>query len=89
MQLLKDRNVRIEIIFGSFHSKYYDDYCDRLGLDYSSLTFWSTHWLPWTSICLQSVIDYTKYQPNTDFRNATVGEVYRDYFRYIKNKTTK
>jgi hypothetical protein len=68
IQLLKDRNVKIEIIFGSFHTKYYDDYCDRLGLDYNSLTFWPTHWIPWSAICLRSVVDYTTYQPNTDFK---------------------
>lgn len=37
----------------------------------------------------ESWYQMSTYQPNTDFRNATVGEVYRDYFRYIKNKTTK
>ena len=68
IKFLKDRNVQIEIIFGSFHSKYYDDYCDRLGLDYDSLRFWPTHWIPWSEICLRSVIDYTTYQPNTDFK---------------------
>lgn len=68
VQFLKDRNVQIEIIFGSFHTKYYDDYCDRLGLNYNSLTFWPTYWMPWTEMCLNSVIDHTTYQVNTDFK---------------------
>lgn len=68
IQLLKDRNVELEIIFGSFHTKYYDDYCDSLGIDYSSLTFWSTYWLPWTEVCLNNVIDHSTHKVNTDFK---------------------
>lgn len=37
----------------------------------------------------ESWYQMSTYQPNYDFRNATSGQVYRDYFRYIKNKTTK
>ena len=68
IQFLKDRNIEIEIIFGSFHDKYYDDYCDRLGLDPSNLSFWSTFWIKWTEICLKGEIDYTKHIVNTDFK---------------------
>jgi hypothetical protein len=68
VQFLKVRNVQLEIIFGSFHTKYYDDYCDRLGLDYYSLTFWPTYWMPWAEMCLKTEIDHTTYQVNTDFK---------------------
>jgi hypothetical protein len=74
VQFLKDRNIQIEIIFGSFHEKYYDDYCDRMGLDYSNLTFWPTFWMKWSEICLKNAytfwgqIDYTKHIVNTDFK---------------------
>jgi hypothetical protein len=74
VQFLKDRNIQIEIIFGSFNDKYYDNYCDRLGLDNSNLTFWSTFWINWTEMCLKGAatfngsIDYTKHIVNTDFK---------------------
>jgi len=68
IQLLKDKNIQIEIIFGSFHDSYYDNYCDRLGLDNSNLTFWSTYWMKWAEICLKGEIDYTKHIVNTDFK---------------------
>ena len=34
----------------------------------------------------ESWYQMTTYQPNVDFRNATLAEVYRNYFEYIKNK---
>jgi hypothetical protein len=68
VQLLKDRNIEIEIIFGSFYDKYYDEYCKLLGLDCSNLTFWSTFWMKWTEICLKGEIDYTTHVVNTDFK---------------------
>ncbi len=37
----------------------------------------------------ESWYQMSTYQSHADFRNAPLGEVYRDYFRYIKNKTTK
>jgi hypothetical protein len=68
IQLLKDKNIQIEIIFGSYHDKYYDDYCNRLGLDYNNLSFWSTYWMKWTEICLKSTLDYTKHTVDTNFK---------------------
>ena len=68
IQFLKDRNIKIEIIFGSFYDSYYDNYCDRLGLDYSSLTFWPTFWFNWAEMSLKTEIDYTTHVINTDFK---------------------
>jgi hypothetical protein len=34
----------------------------------------------------ESWYQMTTYQPNRDFRNSTLAEVYRNYFEYIKNK---
>ena len=68
VQLLKDRNIEIEIIYGSFYDNSYDKYCNRMGLDNSNLTFWPTYWINWTEICLKGEIDYTKHTVNTDFK---------------------
>jgi len=68
IQFLKDRNIQIEIIFGSFYSDYYDGYCKKIGLDTRNLTFWPTFWIKWTEMCLKGEIDYTKHIVNTDFK---------------------
>ena len=68
IQFLKDRNIQIEIIYGSYNEKYYRDYCDYLGIDNSNLTFWSTYWINWTEMCLRGVTDYASYEVNTNFK---------------------
>lgn len=68
IQNLKDKNVDLEIIFGSFYDEYYDQYIERLGIDLSKLTFWKTFWINWTEMCLRSVCDYRRYEVDTNFK---------------------
>jgi hypothetical protein len=68
MQYLKDRNIEIEIVFGSFNEQYYVEFCNYLGIKHENLTFWNTYWINWTEICLHSVIDYNTYKVDTNFK---------------------
>jgi hypothetical protein len=68
IQLLKSRNIEIEIVYGTFYEKYYSDYCNYLGISTDNLTFWPTYWMNWTEMCLRGVIDYKSYNVNTEFK---------------------
>lgn len=58
IQICKQNNVDLKIIFGSFDDEYYDKICLETGLDKSNLIFWSTFWINWSEICLRNEIDH-------------------------------
>ena len=58
---LKQLNIRLRILHGSFNCKYYTELSKSLGMHESDIEFWNTHWLNWTEIQLHSA--YKTYQP--------------------------
>lgn len=68
MALIKEKNINIKIIVGSFDDEYYDKFCLKNNIDKSNIIFWSTFWINWSSMCLINEIDYTKHVVNTNFK---------------------
>ena len=68
IHFLRQRNIEIEIIFGSFNDKYYTEYRNSLGLTENELVFWPTYWINWTEMCLKGSIDYKNYVVDTNFK---------------------
>ena len=65
---LKEKNVKLTIVFGSFFDEYYERYADSKGISLDNLIFWPTFWITWTEMCLKWVIDYKSHTVNTDFK---------------------
>jgi hypothetical protein len=72
VHFLRQRNIQIEIIFGSFNDEYYAKYQETLGLTNDELTFWPTYWINWTEICLNGVADHTQYTVDTNFKHPFI-----------------
>ena len=68
IQYLKDKNIDLKIIFGSFSDEYYTDFANYLGIDYNSFIFWNTYWINWSEHCLKASLDYRNHIVNTDFK---------------------
>lgn len=66
--LVKEKNIEFKMIHGSFPDPYYKDYCDRMGIDITSIEHWPTFWINWSEQCLHWVLPYQNYSPNTEYK---------------------
>lgn len=66
--LIKENNIDLKIVMGSFDGEFYDEFCDRTGLTKENLIFWSTYWINWTEMCLKNEMDHYNHVVSTDFK---------------------
>ena len=48
VNLYKQNNIKLTIIYCSVNSPYYEKFCRDSGLDMNDLHFWPTYWLSWS-----------------------------------------
>lgn len=69
---LKNLNVEIKVLLGSFYTQFYDDYLKSKGLEVNDVIFWGTYWFNWAAECLLSEVNFLNYEQKIDFVNPFI-----------------
>lgn len=65
---LKEANINLHIVYGSFNGEYYKEMCQSTGLDYENLHFWNTVWFNHSDLQFQSIMRHSEYEPPAKFK---------------------
>jgi len=65
---LKEANINLHILYGSFNGEYYKEMCQSVGLEYSNLHFWNTAWFNLSELQFKSVMRHSEYEPSAQFK---------------------